>query len=270
MDARAGADRLMWHQKDAAGVPDKQMPEETVFTTPLYDRLETNIPRDLMGFSDFDWPEDSQLFPRHETVLEYIKRYAEDIRHLIRYKTQVLDVCPTKDARWRIRTQDLSHRDVTESEEIFDAVVVANGHFNVPYIPEVHGMEEWSKAYPGRISHSKFYRTPDQYAGKKVIVVGNSASGVDIGSQIQQSCSPPLLMSSKSESFLVNTPSPDKMDKPPIAEFLTKDRSVRFKDGTIERDVDAILYCTGYFYSFPFLKSLDPPVVTSGERVENL
>ncbi|KAK0947568.1 monooxygenase [Friedmanniomyces endolithicus] len=248
-DARAGTDRPLWHWKDAAGVPDNQLPEETVFMTPLYDQLETNIPRDLMGFSDLDWPKDSQLFPRHETVL---------------------DICLTEDARWRVRTRDLSHRDVTESEEIFDAVVVANGHFNIPYIPEVQGMEEWSAAYPGSISHSKLYRTPDQYAEKKVIVVGNSASGVDIGSQIQRSCSPPLLMSSKSESFLVNTPSPDKIDKPPIAEFLTKNRSVRFEDGTIEQDVDAILYCTGYFYSFPFLKSLDPPVVTSGERVENL
>ncbi|KAK1074927.1 monooxygenase [Friedmanniomyces endolithicus] len=269
--ARAGADRPMWHRNDMAGVPDKQMPEETVFMTPLYDRLETNIPRDLMGFSDLDWPEDSQLFPRHKTVLEYIERYAKDIQHLIRYNTQVLDVCLTKDERWRVKTRDVSRQDIREDrEETFDAVVVANGHFNIPYVPTVRGMEEWSTAYPGSISHSKFYRTPDQYARKKVIVVGNSASGVDIGSQIQQCCSPPLLASSKSESFLVNTPSPNKIDKPPIAEYITTNRSVRFENGTIERDVDAVLYCTGYFYSFPFLGSLDPPVVTSGEKVENL
>ncbi|KAK1051402.1 monooxygenase [Friedmanniomyces endolithicus] len=271
IDARAGVDTPIWRRSNATGVLGEQTSDEPVLMTPLYDRLETNIPRDLMGFSDLDWPEDRQLFPRHETVLEYIERYAKDIRHLICFTTQVLDVYLTGDERWRIKTRDVSRRNIAEvQEETFDAVVVANGHFDIPYIPEVHGIQEWSTNYSGSISHSKFYRTPDQYAGKRVIVVGNSASGIDIGSRIQQSCRLPLLMSSKSESFLVNTPSADKIDKPPIAEYLTKDRSVRFEDGTVEQDVDAVLYCTGYFYSFPFLKSLDPPVVTTSEKVENL
>ncbi|TKA77702.1 hypothetical protein B0A55_04011 [Friedmanniomyces simplex] len=270
-DAHAGADKRIWQRSNAVGVLGQQKQEEAVFTTPLYDRLETNIPRGLMGFSDLDWPGDCQLFPRHEAVLEYIERYAEDVRHLIRFRTQVADVCLTEDKRWRVKTLDVPRRNASEPhEEVFDAVIVANGHFNIPYIPQVWGMEEWSEAYPGSISHSKFYRTPDQYAEKKVIVVGNSASGIDIGAQIQQSCKPPLLLSSKSESFLVNAPSPNKVDKPPVAEYLTKDRSVRFEDGTMESNVDAILYCTGYFYSFPFLDSLDPPVITTGEKVENL
>ena len=43
-----------------------------------------------------------------------------------------------------------------------------------------------------------------------------------------------------------------------------------FEDGRIETDIDAVVYCTGYFYSYPFLRSLDPPVVTTGRRVRGL
>lgn len=239
--------------------------------TPLYDHLETNIPRGLMEFSDLDWDDDCQLFPEHRKVLEYIERYAEDVRHLIRFRTQVLDVSLTTDGRWTVETQSFDpDGEVRAEQQVFDAVVVASGHFDVPYIPDVMGIQSWNKAYPGAILHSKFYRNPDQYAGKKVVVVGNSASGVDIGAHIQETCQWPLLVSQKSESFLLSVQSPSKTEKPPIAEYIIQDRSVRFDDGTVEKDIDAVLYCTGYFYSFPFLDSLDPPVITTGERVENL
>ena len=45
---------------------------------------------------------------------------------------------------------------------------------------------------------------------------------------------------------------------------------MRFADGTIETDVDAIVYCTGYLYSYPFLDSLEPPVITTGRLVHGL
>ncbi|KAK5114072.1 hypothetical protein LTR85_010378 [Meristemomyces frigidus] len=267
----AGKDEPIWRHSNAGKVLGQQEKEEAAFMTPLYDRLETNIPRGLMGFSDLAWPEDCQLFPKHEAVLEYIERYAEDVRHLIRFSTQVLDVRLEPGGGWKVKTQCVTRDGLGEIEEHdFDAVVVASGHFNVPYIPQVPGIEDWSQAYSGSISHSKFYRKPEDYAGKKVIVVGNSASGIDIGAQIQEVCKSPLLMSSKSEPSLINDATASKLDKPPIAEFITKDRRVRFEDGSVESGVDAVLYCTGYFYSFPFLESLEPPVITTGERVENL
>lgn len=39
---------------------------------------------------------------------------------------------------------------------------------------------------------------------------------------------------------------------------------------SVESHIDAIIYCTGYLYSFPFLDSLDPPLITTGTHVENL
>ncbi|QIW96781.1 hypothetical protein AMS68_002299 [Peltaster fructicola] len=238
------------------------------FMSPVYDRLETNIPRGLMGFTDLDWPQECQLFPKHKEVLEYIERYAADVKHLVEFETQVLDVRPLADGRWSVFTRKVHL--ASSKTEIFDAVIVASGHFNVPYIPPVDGIEAWQEAYPGSISHSKFFRRPETYAEQKVIVVGNSASGIDIAAQIRQTCKLPLLSSSTSESYLSPGPSAGQLEKPRITRFDARDRTVHFEDGSSESDVDAVLYCTGYLYSYPFLASLDPPVVSSGVRVENL
>jgi hypothetical protein len=55
-----------------------------------------------------------------------------------------------------------------------------------------------------------------------------------------------------------------------IVEFLVEERGVRFEGGRIEKDIDAVIYCTGYLYSYPFLKMLDPPIITTGHRVAGL
>eukprot|EP00879_Flechtneria_rotunda_P014489 GHRR01015140.1.p1 GENE.GHRR01015140.1~~GHRR01015140.1.p1 ORF type:complete len:242 (+),score=85.93 GHRR01015140.1:1122-1847(+) len=56
----------------------------------------------------------------------------------------------------------------------FDAVVVANGHYNEPNLPVVEGADSWS----GLQLHSHNYRIPEQFAGQTVVVVGASNSGV--------------------------------------------------------------------------------------------
>lgn len=125
-----------------------------------------------MGFSELDWPQDSQLFPKHETVTEYIERYAEDVKHLVTFGTQVLDIRATTsaqsgDTHWLVKRQQIkptNDGEIIESE--YDAVVVASGHFSVPFIPEVKGMKEWSQRYPGIISHSMYYKKPEDYQDK--------------------------------------------------------------------------------------------------------
>lgn len=105
---------------------------------------------------------------------------------------------------------------------------------------------------------------------QKVIVVGNGPSGLDIATQIMTTCKKPLVLSARSESMLLSDPSPTRLEKPEITEFILEDRSLRFRDGSIEKNVDVVLYATGYFYSFPFLRSLDPPLIVDGTHVHDL
>ncbi|OAL46948.1 flavin-containing monooxygenase [Pyrenochaeta sp. DS3sAY3a] len=243
------------------------------FLSPMYEKLETNIPRGLMGFKDLDWPQDSQLFPKHETVLQYIEEYGKDVQDLVQYETQVINaetVGVETDSKWNVRTRNL--RSNKKTEETFDAVIVANGHFIVPYVPDMPGLKEWSTKFPGAISHSKYYRRPEDFAGKKVVVIGNSASGADISNQVAQYCQHPLLWSSKSQSLFSKSHGigdPRRRELPVITRFDPFTRGVEFADGTVEDNVDAIIFATGYFYSLPFLENVQPALITDGSHIHH-
>lgn len=246
---------------------------EGAFVSPMYDALETNIPTFLMQFSDKPFPRDSQLFPARTEVAEYLKEYAEEVRHLVNFQVQVTDVRPQSSAsrdKWTVKTKHVLSQH--ENEGIYDAVVIANGHFDVPYVPDIKGIATWNDQFPGLISHSKTYRTPDAFRDKKVVVVGNAASGSDIGAQISTVCKLPIIFSQRSATYSLPGRQAFKDEATEIVEFLpaSYSRAVQFADGRIEQGIDAIVFCTGYLYSYPFLDSLKPPVISDGMRVQHV
>ncbi|KAK8150870.1 hypothetical protein G3M48_005965 [Beauveria asiatica] len=234
--------------------------------SPVYDDLETNIPHSLMRYTDLAFPAGTPLFPAHETVLAYLRRYGQDVEHLASFATQVRDVRKTVaddgTRAWRVEVHDFKSGAV--SAERFDAVVVASGHYSDPFVPDVPGIAAFEAAHPGAVMHSKFYRRPAQFTGKKVLVVGNSASGIDISRQIATAAHLPVLISEK------DTPGTDESPPAPttwsrhvgqVASLVPATRSVRFTSGHVENNIDSVVFCTGYHYSFPFLPSLDPTVL---------
>ncbi|KAI1405966.1 FAD/NAD(P)-binding domain-containing protein [Hypoxylon fuscum] len=252
-----------------------------LFPSPMYDELTTNIPHTLMGYSDLAFDESCEIFPTRADVQAYLVRYARDIRHLIRFSTQVTDVALREGQRrerdrWDVSTTDLLTGE--ETRETYDAVVVASGHYSTLYIPDsIENIAEFHAAHPGLISHSKLYRNAESYRGKKVVVVGTGASGLDIASQIQKVCKPPLLISAQTKAppeILEHIGSVKQVGQ--IKQFLTEDRGIELlplegeEEGQIERDVDAVLFSTGYLYTFPFLNTLDPPLITDGRQVHGL
>jgi cation diffusion facilitator CzcD-associated flavoprotein CzcO len=235
------------------------------FESPLYEYLETNIPKPLMQFSDKAFDEKLPLFPGHKDVQEYLERYAEDVRGLIRFNTAVKDVRPvpnesgSEQEQWDVTTKYLHTGD--ETTQRYDAVVVANGHYTIPHVPSISGLASWAQRYPGTVIHSKAYRRPQDYTGQKVLVIGNSASGLDIASQIASCAKTPVLLSSRSESAFGTHPANEfREDVDEIREFLPAreaEKAVRFKSGRVEHEVDAVIFATGYFYSYPFFSNSD-------------
>lgn len=258
----------IWHLvPDQNGVANRS--RQATFASPMYERLETNIPHSIMRFSDSPSLEDQQLFPSREAVKQYLEDYGEDVRHLVSFQTQVIDICQTKPGNHQVRLKNLQTN--TVYEKTYDAIVVANGHYSVPCVPNIRGIKAWNRANPGVISHTKSYRRREPFADKKVIIIGNGASGTDIASQIGQVCKHPPLMSQRSESILGSAAGCADL-VPEIAEFLPSShgtRAVRFTNGRVEQDIDAILFATGYYYSFPFLSSLESKLIPTGERVHN-
>lgn len=155
--------------------------------SPIYAGLRTNLPNHLMAFRDYPFPKDVQLFPRADVVEDYLTNYAKafHIEKLIRFNTSVTRLYKLDDAttgsstaKWSIESS-LSGSNETITED-FDLVSVANGHYDKTNVPTISGLKDFS----GEILHSRWYRRPGQYRGKRILVVGAYASGSDVAREL--------------------------------------------------------------------------------------
>ncbi|KAL2067655.1 hypothetical protein VTL71DRAFT_15751 [Oculimacula yallundae] len=233
--------------------------QERWHQTPIYQSLTTNVPSIAMSFSDL--PFAYGPFVPHNIPKQYVESYFSHHKtdSLLKLNTTVEDLSVIKGSkkgaeRWKLtlRKHDSVRGVDVWWEDEFDAVVLANGHYGVPFIPEVKGLEEYLKLFPGRVVHSKIYRTPLLYKNKKVLTIGNSASGHDLTNDLVLAANLPVYQSRRSRSRWDGTePPPGIAWKPIIKEFLPSGRIV-FEDDTYLDDIDTIIYCTGYKASFPF------------------
>ncbi|PVH95770.1 putative dimethylaniline monooxygenase [Periconia macrospinosa] len=230
--------------------------------TPIYSELTTNVPEIAMSFSDVRFaygPFVPHWIPK-QYVQDYFSSHGAD--GFLALNTSVEDVSrisaagATKD-RWRLtlrRYDPVAKLDLWWREE-FDAVVIANGHYSVPFIPEVKGLSEYMEKYPGRVTHSKFYRSTTNFIKKRVLIIGNSASGHDITTLLVRSGTTqlPVYQSRRSRSRWDGEEPPDGISwKPIIREYVPSTGEIIFEDNTTLNDIDAIIYCTGYKPSYPF------------------
>ncbi|KAI5457412.1 hypothetical protein BGZ63DRAFT_408153 [Mariannaea sp. PMI_226] len=238
--------------------PSKQ---ERFTQTPIYESLTTNVPDIAMCFSDARFAYGP--FAPHYIPRQYVENYASThkLDSLLSLNTTVEDVSRIDDStgqdRWRLSLRRFDRvRNLDEWwEEVFDAVIIANGHYSIPYVPEVKGLAEWIKKFPDRVVHSKSYRLPSTFAGQKVLVIGNSASGHDVANELTTTAALPVYQSRRSKSRWDGDTPPDGIEwRPVIAEFKD-DGGILFEDGSVLRDIDKVIYCTGYKPSFPFWNS---------------
>lgn len=176
------------------------------------------------------------------------------MRHLIYFETQVLKVQQIRDTdgatKWLLDTQTLGSIGRRTALQ-YDALVVASGHFSVPFVPDIPGLVEWNQQRPESVTHSKFFRKPEEYAGKRTLTLGKGYSGLDIAGQIMPYCKQPLIMSTRQPGDLPLDGS--YTIYPEITRLDVSTQTVHFADGSSVSDIDAILFCTGYLYSYPFL-----------------
>ncbi|XHF98441.1 hypothetical protein AWENTII_001991 [Aspergillus wentii] len=212
-----------------------------------------------MAFSDL--PFAYGPFAPHWVPKQYIENYFSTHRTdaflVLSTTVEKISKLDENSQRWSLtlrRFNPVSKVDEWWNEE-FDAVVLANGHYSVPYIPHVQGLEEYIHAYPGRVLHSKQYRSGADFTDKRVLVVGNSSSGQDVTTDLLKHAALPVYQSRRSPSrWDGDSPPPGVEWKPVITEYLSSGEIV-FADGSAVSDIDHIIYCTGYKPSFPFWDS---------------
>ncbi len=144
----------------------------------VYPYLETNIDFLPMQFTQEPIPDErSELsvslhgpqtpFRRWDVIREYIRGLVErqGYEDLISYKTTVERV-EKVGVEWKVTLRKDGNQSDYWWVEWFDAVVVASGHYWVPYIQPLDGLEEFEKARPGSVIHSKHFRGRENFTGK--------------------------------------------------------------------------------------------------------
>lgn len=265
----------------------KRSKQERFIHTAAYEGLTTNIPESLMTFSDEkSWGKNISVFNQHyhygSDIDKYLKRYAGRNIDKIQFNSTVEDVYKDYSKKGSkfvltIREETDEVDDNNESidkwyKEEFDAIIVATGHYNVPFIPDVPGLKEIYEKFPSKVTHSKTFRISnlDEYKDKVVIVVGTRSSGVDIAEIVsQQGGAKFVYQSQRRKDTAIRSVSSDTKNyqiKPIIKSYELindgKDIIVNFEDGSVITNPDKIVYATGYRFSYPFLKSLYPNFTT--------
>jgi hypothetical protein len=131
--------------------------------------------RSTYCLSDFPYPKDYPEWPTGEQVQRYLEAYTDHMglrEHLVldcRVQSATQD--PVSGA-WRL---ELDGRPARE----FDLLVVCNGIYSDPYVPEFAGAAEFVEA-GGRICHTVDFHDAEEARGKHVLVVGYGKSSCDV------------------------------------------------------------------------------------------
>jgi Flavin-binding monooxygenase-like len=122
-------------------------------------------------------------------------------------------------------------------------------------VPAVKGLETYMEKFPNRVVHSKSYRSAEHYRNKKILVIGNSASGHDVTIGVVKTAQLPVYQSRRSASHWDGDKPDEGVEwKPVITEYLPTGEII-FEDGSVLGDIDLVIYSTGYKASFPFWNS---------------
>ncbi|NXA60910.1 FMO1 monooxygenase, partial [Mohoua ochrocephala] len=145
----------------------------------LYPSVISNTSKEMSAFSDFPFPEDFPVFLPNAQLLDYLRRYAEhfSLREHIKLGTTVVSIRKHPDfattGQWNVVTEAGGK----QTSDVFDAVMVCSGNFSEPSLP-LHCFP--GTRFRGQYFHSRQYKHPDVFQGKRVLVVGMGNSGVDI------------------------------------------------------------------------------------------
>ncbi|KAM6415107.1 flavin-containing monooxygenase 5-like [Rhynochetos jubatus] len=285
----------------------------------IYRSVIINTSKEMMCFSDFPIPEDFPNYMHNSKIMEYFRMYARrfDLLRHIRFRTSVCRVAKRPDfaatGQWEVVTESEGKQEAA----VFDAVLVCTGHHTEAHLPlsNFPGLEK----FEGWYLHSRDYKNPQSFLGKRVAVVGTGNSGIDIAVELSNTAKQVFLSTKRgtwvlhrvadggypfdfsyisrflqllqsllplsASSFVmerkvnarfdhalyglqprhrifeqhptINDDLPNRIIsgrvrvKPNIQEFT--ETSAIFEDGTRE-NIDAVVFATGYSFSFPFLE----------------
>jgi thioredoxin reductase len=283
--------------------------QHTAKTRPMYRHLRTNLPKEIMAYRELPWHTDCNTsttttntndnqeasFVTHAQVAAYLQRYCRhfDLDRFVRKGCHVRQLTclphtasriPSSQHSWPLIRLDWTCGDANADtnapveSQVYDAVVICNGHYSVPAYPTIPGLEH----FQGTALHAIAYDDPTPFVDQTVLCIGARASGSDLAREISAVARTVYVSDSAFEAAaairqdnVVWVPRTTRILPNGRVAFAsmsstaTVDETLPVMEQSVE--VDTIIFCTGYDYSFPFINdqsNLD--FETSQRRVQPL
>ncbi|MCE0764596.1 NAD(P)/FAD-dependent oxidoreductase [Pseudonocardia kujensis] len=148
-----------------------------------YPGVTTQSPGRQYSFSDYPMPKSYPEWPTGAQVQEYLASYAAafGVDRVLRLETTVDAVVPDGPG-WSVTSSRAGAGSVTES---YDRVIVANGVFCEPAVPQYPGVEEFTAA-GGTVQAGTEFLELEDARDKNVLVVGYGKSACDVAVAISE------------------------------------------------------------------------------------
>ncbi|XP_003468716.1 flavin-containing monooxygenase 5-like [Cavia porcellus] len=285
----------------------------------IYKSLTSNTSKEMTAFSDYPFPDHYPNYLHNSRMMEYLRMYARHF-NLMKHIQFLSKVCSVKkrpdflsSGQWDVVVE----ADGKQKTYVFDGIMICSGHYTDKHLPsqDFKGIQK----FRGRYLHSWEYKQPDDFVGKRVVVIGLGNSGADVAGEISRVAEQVFLSTRQGAwiwsrvwdngnptdatlftrynktvekfipTFLLNRLAENKLNsrfnhanyglypkhrvfshqivfsddlpkniitgrvlmKPNVKEFTAT--SAIFEDDT-EEEIDAIVFATGYAWSFPFLQ----------------
>jgi len=244
-----------------------------------WDSLKLFSPAQFSSLSGWMMPAGTEEYPSKDVFLDYLRAYEKRYNFPIERPVRVEAVS---------KNEELYEIKSDRGTYLARTLVSATGTANGPVIPTYNG----SDLFQGRQIHSFDYRSPEDFNGQKVLVIGGGNSGAQILAELSRvaqtqwvTLEPPhflpdeidgrYLFDSATRKFLDLCDSKKSHNlgnivmvetvkdarergvlesRPPFDAFY--EHGVNWPDGTQEA-FDAVIWCTGFKAQFDHLKPLD-------------
>ncbi|WP_282776455.1 MULTISPECIES: NAD(P)-binding domain-containing protein [unclassified Nocardia] len=137
-----------------------------------YDSLTLFSPARYSSLPDMAFPGDPDRYPHRDEVVDYLRRYARRIdAHF--HLGQRVDTVTHDGHTFTAHTN-------TGATLTAPRLIAATGSFGTPHLPALPGQD----AFGGKLLHASDYRSPSDFTGQHIIVIGAGNSAVQIAAEL--------------------------------------------------------------------------------------